>query len=94
MSTRRQSGSCVLTSVVFAIQMCSVTFVHPPAGALLLSAVLIEIVVVIVEGAELHAVVGREELVTGVVTKAKATESVSSIAAKVIGVCQTVLVGL
>lgn len=84
----------VLTSVVFAIQMGSVASVHPPAGALLLGAVAMVLVVVVVEGAELHAVVGRGVFVAGVGAKVEAVEGVSSVAAKVKAVHQAVLVGL
>lgn len=84
----------VLTSVVFAIQMGSVASVHPPAGALLLGAVAVVLVVVVVVGAELHAVVGRGVFVAGVGAKVEAVEGVSSVAAKEKAVHQAVLVGL
>lgn len=84
----------VLTSVVFAIQMGSVASVHPPAGAFLLRTVAVVLVVVAVEGAELHAVVGRGVFVTGVGAKVKAVEGVSGVAAKVKSVHQAVLVVL
>lgn len=74
--------------------MCSVASVHPPAGAVLLSTVAVVLVVVLVVGAELHAVVRRVELVTGIVSKVEAIESISSIAAKVVAVCQAVVVDL
>lgn len=68
--------------------------VHPPAGAILQSAVAIELVVIAVEGTELHAVVGRVELVAWIVAKVVTGESISGIAAIVEPVHQTVLVGL
>lgn len=83
-----------LTLIVFAVQMCGMAPVHPPAGAILQSAVVIEPVVIVVKGAELHAIVGRVELVAGVVAKVVAGESISGITAKVEPVHQTVLVGL
>lgn len=70
------------------------TPVHPPAGAVLLSTVAIILVIVLVEGTELHAIVRRVELVTGIITKVEAIESISSITAKVVAVCQTVIVSL
>lgn len=76
-----------LTSVVFAVQMGSVASVHPPAGAFLLRTVALIPVVVTVVGAELHAVVGRVEFVTGVGTEVKAVESISSVAAIVKSIC-------
>lgn len=72
--------------------MCSVASVHPPAGALLQSAVAVKVVIVVVEGAELHAIVGCEVLVAWVTIKVKAAESVSGITTKVMSVRQTVLV--
>lgn len=85
---------CVPTLVVFAVQVCSMASVHPPAGAVLLGTVAVVLVVVLVEGAELHAVVGRVELVTGIVSEVKAGEGVSRVAAKVEAVGQAIHVGL
>lgn len=82
-----------LTNVVFAIQMCRVTSVHPPSGALLQGTVVVEVVVVAVIGTEHHAIVRRVEFVTGVIAEVVAAESISSIAAEVISVCEAVLVG-
>lgn len=70
------------------------TSVHPPAGAVLQSTVAIVLVVVLVDGAELHAVVRRVELVAGIVAKVEAVESIPGVATKVVAVRQTVLVGL
>lgn len=72
--------------------MSSMTSVHPPARAVLLSAVAVVPVIVVVESAELHAVVGCVELVTGVVSKVKAIESIPCITAKVVTVGETVFV--
>lgn len=83
-----------LTLVVFAIQMCSVAPVHPPAGAVLEGTVPVERVVIVVEGAKLPAVVGRVELVAGIVTEVKASKGIASVTAKVEAVHQAVLVGL
>lgn len=66
--------------------------VHPPARAVLQGTVPVELVVIVVEGAELLAVVGRVELVAGIVTKVKAGKGVAGITAKVEAVHQTVLV--
>lgn len=70
------------------------TSVHPPAGAVLQSTVAIVLVVVLVDGTELHAVVGRVELVAGIIAEVEAIESISGIATKVVAVRQAVLVGL
>lgn len=98
-STRHESailGPIVsqLTGVVFAIKMGSVASVHPPTGSVLLSTVAFEPVVVTVEGAELHAVVGCERFVAGVASKVITVECIPSVAAKVKPVCEAVLVGL
>ena len=66
--------------------------VHPPSGRILEGTVAIVLVVVVVGGAELHAVVNGVGLVTRVVPKVKAIESVPCIATKVVGVGQTVLI--
>ena len=83
-----------LTLVVSAVQMCSMTSVHPPAGAVLQSTVAVVLVVVLVDGTELHAVVRRVELVAGVIAKVEAIESISGVATKVVAVRQAVFVGL
>lgn len=70
------------------------TSVHPPAGAVLQSTVAIVLVIVLVVGAELDAVVRGEELVAGIIPEVKAIESISSVAAEVVAVCQAVHVGL
>lgn len=82
-----------LTLVVFAVQMGGMATVHPPARAVLQGTVPVEFVVIVVEGAELLAVVGRVELVAGIVTKVEAGKGVAGIAAKEEAVHQTVLVG-
>lgn len=89
----RHQSMQFLTLVVSAIQMCSVASVHPPTGALLLSTVALIVVIVAVEGAELHAVVGCEVLVAWVTIKLKAAESISGITTKEMSIRQTVLVG-
>jgi len=83
-----------LTLVVFAVQMCRVASVHPPAGAVLLSAAALVLVVVLVHGAELHAVVRRVELVAGIVAEIEAVESVSRVTAEEVAVRQAVHVAL
>lgn len=73
--------------------MCRVTFVHPPAGALLQGTVPMEVVIVAVEGTEHHAIVRRVEFVTGVIAELMAGKSISSITTEVVSVCEAVLVG-
>lgn len=68
------------------------TFVHPPTGPILLGTVAVKLVVVVVPGAELHAVVGREELIAGVVTEIVAVKGVSSVSPDEVGVGQAVFV--
>ena len=65
--------------------------VHPPSGAILEGTVAVVLVVVVVGGAELHAVVNGVGLVTRV-PEVKAFEGVSCIAGKVVAVGQTVLI--
>lgn len=72
--------------------MASVALVHPPAGPVLLGAVALELVVVVVPGAELHAVVGREELIAGVITEIVAVKGVSGVSTDEVGVGQAVFV--
>ncbi|KAG7237069.1 hypothetical protein INR49_032814 [Caranx melampygus] len=62
----------------------NVTSVHPPARAVLLSTVSIILVIVLVAGAELHAVVRCVELVAGVISKVKAIKSISGVTTKVV----------
>lgn len=69
------------------------TLVHPPARSILLSTVAIELVVVIVPGTEVHAIVGCEKLVTGIITKIVAVEGIPGISANEVGIGQAVFVG-
>lgn len=84
----------VLTLIVSAVQVGSVASVHPPSRGVLEGTVAVVLVVVIVSRAELHAVVNGVGLVTRVIPEVKAIEGISCIAAKVVGVGQTVLVRL
>lgn len=88
-------SSCeVFTLVVFAIEVCGMAAVHPPAWAILCCTVPIILVVVPVAGTELHPVVRGEDFVAGVVTEVKAVERVARISSKVVGVDQPVIVYL
>lgn len=80
----------VLTLVVFPVEVGGVASVHPPTGAVLLSTVTLELVVVLVAGTKLHAVVRRVELVAGVISKVKAVKRVTRVTAVVESVGQTV----
>lgn len=68
------------------------TFVHPPTGPILLGTVAFELIVVVVPGAELHAIVGREELIAGVITEIVAIKGVSGVSTDEVGVGQAVFV--
>ena len=84
-------SSHVLTRIVFAVEVAGMASVHPPSGAILEGTVAVVLVVVVVGGAELHAVVNGVGLVTHV-PEVKAIEGVSCIAGKVVAVGQTVLI--
>ncbi|KAG9347144.1 hypothetical protein JZ751_006071 [Albula glossodonta] len=66
--------------------MSSMASVHPPARPILQRTVPRVLVIVLVVGAELHAIVGGEELVAGIIPKVKAVEGVASIPSVVISI--------
>lgn len=68
--------------------------VHPPTRSILFSTVAFKPIIVIVPGAELHAIMGGKELVTRIVTKIKAIKGISSFSFKEVGISQTVFVTL
>lgn len=82
------------TLVINSVEVASVTLIHPPTRAILFCTVPFKLIIVIVPGTELHAIVGSEELVTGIITKIIAIEGIAGISADEVGVGQAVFVGL
>ena len=66
--------------------------IHPPSRSILLSTVALKVVIVIIKGAEAHAIMVGIGFVTWIISKIKAIKSISSFATNKVGIGQSVLV--